>query len=163
MGGMRNPWEWKKGNNPYKRNAFTLTGASPGDSLKIINQKGEITKRLIIRAPENKKPKVFGRPVEEADVAVASQILSSPNERMLEELLCHRPHSLDLARFEEHTAYFSRLPVPPVKEGVLPQITNLNALCAFLPKPKPGKLPPILFPPALGHKKAMYDEIVFRI
>lgn len=159
---MCNPWEWRKGNNPYKWNAFTLIWASPGDvSLRTINQKIRRMELLIKRAPE--KAIVFGRQVKETDVTRASQILSSPNERMLEELVCHRPHSLDQARFNEHTAYFSRLPIPPVKKGALPQITNLGALCAFLPKPKPRKFPLPLFPRGAGDKDVMREEVVFRI
>jgi len=159
---MRNPWEWRRGNNLYKWNAFTLIKASPGDvSLKTVNQKIKRMELLIRRAPE--KPKVFGRQVQQADITRSSQILFSPNERMLEELLCHRPHSLDLARFEEHTAYFSQLPVPPVKKEVLPQITNLGALCTFLPKPKPREFSPSLLSKGVRDRDVLREEIVFRI
>jgi len=158
---VRNPWEWKKGNNPYRWNAFTLIKATPDDTGPgAINQKLERMKRLIKRMPD--RAEIDDRPLKETDLSRASEILSSPNERMLEELLCHRPHYLEPSRFKEHEAYFRRLPIPKVQKGILPRITNWGALCAFLPELKPRELSLYPFPGVAGDEDLLREEIVFR-
>ena len=160
----RNPWKWRRGHNPYKFNAFTTVRASPGlVNPRQIATKVDTMKRLVKRAPG--QATVHGCQVTEGDVANAAQVLTSPNERMVEELLCHRPHPIKTERFKEHIEYFGQLHTLQPEQTTFPEIANLDALRGIIPKPEPrtNRTEPVMILTILERKleEIIRDEIVF--
>lgn len=141
---MANPWQWRRGSSPYRHNAFTFLRATPADTtLAQLNNKARAMRRRVQYKPE--EAKVYGREVTEVDVTQALQVLTSPAQRMVAEMFCHRPHQTDGRRFQSHLDFFSRLPVEGFDISDLKLRDNLDKLMFLVPQPLKREFP--LSPP----------------
>ncbi len=93
---------WKKGHlttNPYYETAFQALGITRNVTSRVeIGQKVEERRQAVRNVPGFYK--LGERDLAETDVTRASQILSDPTRRILEELLEHKPERLQVDEIE---------------------------------------------------------------
>jgi len=102
---------WIKGPltvNPYYETAFKILGISPDMTSPVqISQKIEERRQAVRNKPGFYK--LGKRDLTLSDINSASQTLLNPTERILEEILEHKPEQLEI---EEIKRLKSRLPEP---------------------------------------------------
>lgn len=138
---------WKKGSlkiNPYYETAFQVLGIT-----RDVTSRTEIGQRVEERRQAVRNVSGFytlgERALTETDITNASQILSDPTRRILEELLEHKPEQLPTEEIERIQA---RLNIPDWPEKPPPRhLKFLLRVVQELALEYLQNLPPIEVPP----------------
>jgi hypothetical protein len=120
---------WRRGSltsNPYYRTAFRVARVpkavvSRRTMVQLIRQ----TQQVIARDPQAHT--IGGRPVTEAELTAAQQVLLSPPRRVLEELLEHSEERLPLERVRQLAAEAAQAMAAAAGDEPL-RVANLKAL-----------------------------------
>lgn len=151
-----NPWIMKSNRNPYLHNIFTLLGIDPDGTQKSYDRASQRWSQKVSATKEIR----FGREISDLDVARAAHLARQEYEYVVERLLAHTVHELDISDLKHHMDGVHQLELP-LRNDVLPlRIRNLNFLASRLPPPQsptvseetafPIELLPNLFSPSAG-------------
>jgi hypothetical protein len=139
---------WRKGpltTNPYYETAFQALGiARDVTSRATIGQKVEERRQAVAMMPGFYT--LGERPLTEPDIADAAQIMSDPTRRILEELLEHKPESLQVDEIERIRARLKAPDWPEEPPGLRHLAFLLRVVQEFalehLKSLPPAKVPP---------------------
>jgi hypothetical protein len=131
--------------NPYDWTAFQIVGISPDVvGRRAINAAVANARKVLQALPGQRR--IAGKAVDQADLTAASQILTDPGKRILEELLEHHPEEPQSAELQRFQSLFTLK--DPNAGSALP-IRHLRFLQLLIPsllERAAAQLPPVQLP-----------------
>lgn len=95
---VENPWTWD-GGNPYRSTAFQIVDVDPDADSPSVRTRATVRRRRVAHAAD--RFPVFGRTLTVAEINEAEEQLTTPRDRLLNELLTHRPETGDAAELAD--------------------------------------------------------------
>jgi len=136
---VENPWTWH-GGNPYRTTAFQIVDVGPDADSPAVRTRATVRRRRVAHAAD--RFPVFGRTLTVAEINEAEEGLTTPRDRLLNELLTHRPETGDASELTDLLGVLEDAGLfAPAGDGEQdrPSVTALDRDVLVSLLPDPGK------------------------
>jgi hypothetical protein len=131
--------------NPYDWTAFQIVDLSPDVvGRRAINATVANARKVLQALPGQRR--IAGKAIDQADLTAASQILTDPNKRLIEELLEHHPEEPQTAELQRFQSILTLTDATASNALPIRHLRFLQLLILSLLEAATAQLPPVHLP-----------------
>jgi hypothetical protein len=128
-----NVWVLQPDRNPYLHNVFVLLGIDPDEGERAYHRRCERADAML---RGGRTLEVFGRTVQDTDIARAHTLTRDEGAFLAERMLVHTTHKIDPKTLAEPLKAIEAIAIGPPADVLPLAVSNLSFVTEMLPPPE---------------------------